>query len=190
MFDWLGGALAGLGSYYGQASANRVNRDIARDQMAFQERMSNTSWQRAVADMRAAGINPMLAVSQGGASSPPGAQTRVESALDKGINSAINARQMSLVKEQIKNIQADTSLKMSQRNLSDSQNEVSFMEQMLKREQAEVAAASAQAIRLENVGKAVEAAIDSSAYGKATRAINRANPLSNSAVNVKRLLKR
>jgi hypothetical protein len=190
MLDLLGSIFTGAAGYYGQQSANRTNRDIAREQMAFQERMSSTSYQRAVKDMREAGINPMLAVSQGGASTPPGAQTRVESAIDKGVNSAINARQMQLVKEQVKNIQADTKYKAAQTNLSDSQNEVAFMEQMLKREQASVAAATAQALRLDNVGKAAEAAIDNSAFGKITRAINRLNPLANSASNVKRSIKR
>lgn len=52
--------------------AMQFEADQAKAAMDFSERMSNTSYQRAVKDMQAAGLNPILAVSQGGASSPAG----------------------------------------------------------------------------------------------------------------------
>jgi len=75
----IGGAIGALGDIFGQSSANATNWKIAKKQMEFQERMSNTSYQRAVKDLQAAGLNPMLAYSQGGASTPAGSSARMES---------------------------------------------------------------------------------------------------------------
>lgn len=105
----------GLLSYAGQHEANKTNIEIAQRQMDFQERMSSSAYQRAVMDMRKAGLNPALAYQQGGASSPPGAGTTVQNELAPAVNSAMAGLTLG---SQLMNDMTERDKKLSETNLN------------------------------------------------------------------------
>lgn len=70
--------VGGLLQKKGAKDANVASAGMAREQMAFEERMAGTAHQREVKDLEAAGLNPMLSGMGGaGAPSPSGAQGQV-----------------------------------------------------------------------------------------------------------------
>lgn len=92
------GAIAGpIANYFSGRKAQKETNQLAisesQKQMDFQERMSNTAVQRQMKDLQAAGLNPALAASYGGASSPAGAMaTGLSSPHGAGVESAKSMR--------------------------------------------------------------------------------------------------
>lgn len=86
----IGGAIGGA---FDQDSANSYNSAEAAKNRDFQLNSSNTSYQRAMADMSKAGLNPMLAFSNGGASVPTGATASFSNVVDSSGTAVATASQ-------------------------------------------------------------------------------------------------
>jgi hypothetical protein len=119
-------------SFIGAERANASREQIAADANAFSAQQYANRYQTTVKDIQAAGLNPMLAYSQGAGSAPTGQQAQgIENSVATATEAHNRATQRNLATAQIANVGADTQLKQNQAKLALVQAEAAASQERL-----------------------------------------------------------
>ena len=109
---WEAALISAGANLLGSHMRNKEARKASAKQMAFQEDMSNTSYQRGMEDMKKAGLNPILAGKMGGASTPSGSTYNPENVATNATNAYLQTKQneanVKLTEAQTAKVEAET----------------------------------------------------------------------------------
>lgn len=101
------GIINGIVQSGAQRDANEDNRSLTLKQQEFQAMMSNTAYQRSRADLEAAGYNPLLAGTNA-ASTPQGANTKIESPAKDFSSLASSAADALKIRSDLQRVENET----------------------------------------------------------------------------------
>lgn len=180
------GAIIGAGaSLIGGMMANKDKQGSADSANEFSERMSSTSYQRGMEDMRLAGLNPMLAYKQGGASSPTGAMAQPQDVVSPavataqaGLNLSSNLKTQRVQRSQTKAMTQATYQNAINTHYDTQVKKANFTTEIEKakkiREEAKQTQAVTAGIHAENFRKVAEAKLYSGDHAEALAGLEKA----------------
>lgn len=155
--------VGGLLGLHGAHRANQTNQSISQQQMQFQREMSNTAYQRSMEDMRKAGLNPILAYQQGGASSPAGAGIPAIDQITPAVSSAMQAARLHA---DLDNLKEMTNKLKSDQEVNDAMIKSAHADAMLKSNSARVADTNNKLLNYELPRASNKANVENSSLGK------------------------
>jgi hypothetical protein len=163
-----------LGGLFGNSSAKKA----AAQSIAFQREMAQNAHQYEVADLEAAGLNPMISGMGGsGAKASGGAVANVGDVISPAVNSALKARESTAA---LDNIKAQTGKNLADTDLSRAAAAKTRVDALLSSNNARTAAANATAAELSLPVKALQSKVDSGWLGTGSAYINKAlEPITN-----------